>query len=900
VIAATRFKRIFTSAGGFTLIMPSIFKVYAECLSDADAQVSSDAYDEVNVVKQAIEWTVGRLYGLHSETFLFQSLDVLSRMAQLPHYPKGWATDRIFRLFLSLEKGPSHDATGIASAIREWEQQKNAQSADGAAPVLAMLRHANASVASTQSGRRPSDFAAMLLEDEGSWTWNRLKLDDLVRLFLTVIAHDPSRVRAQYFLHLLVLFTESLCATKTRILAESIDALSVVLLKAANKAKVPEGAQLKSPIDAGEEVYSHYANSDGTFPGNMSSASDLTAMRADFLNMVSTFMNAGKSLLPLTTVVRVLEVVRVMAATPGKEIQLSTFLGKAIRTAFSDKYMADLRSTELVLDRVLTLVEETEDKLDLDYFFSAIVTAVSTASRYTAACRRLSAIGMRRCKTIAFGAERGIHVRQVTVSLCSAAMLHSDVVMEEIERNQPPSLEILSYIILPLVLDLPTGIEVDTPVQDSRRAPLTRIWGRLLGYALRGAQWSEEDANVHRTSSLGGIRRSQSRSRQDQQSSAQVPGERMAMVVQIVKIIVLRVQSSLPSVLPDVWLRLTTFLSCLLHGDAKFAVQQQKAALSDPFLPPSSPTFTPLSLSAAPGSPRTPHRQNSTESQDSMSVPASTPRLVDFLMWSLFEILVQRPHPLMLTLRPIMQSKAAALSQALTQAMTQPVSPVGTPDRRASRRMSEAPSLFVKPRRRSGMPSPLLGSSTPRSSFLSPHVSPPGSPLLSPSTPTRSQLRVPSLYDSLNPERPAGYSRLSVTSPIAGPGGLPIRHLGPAGLHSPIPPSPSTHGADDRIMTLETPLKSDTLVQRTYQAIRAVQRALGYPRLVELPARMWQQEVETKRWTDAALMAAAAQDAHLVLAECHWGNVTEPESAHGSISPVIGRSRSMEEGRPST
>ena len=84
MVASARFRRMFTSGGGYTAFMPAIIKVYAE--------------SELNQgIRAAIEYAVGRFYSLHQEAFVFQSLDAVSHIAMMPT-----VTDRGLRIRFSL------------------------------------------------------------------------------------------------------------------------------------------------------------------------------------------------------------------------------------------------------------------------------------------------------------------------------------------------------------------------------------------------------------------------------------------------------------------------------------------------------------------------------------------------------------------------------------------------------------------------------------------------------------------------------------------------------------------------------------------------------------------------------------------------------------------------------
>src|ERR1700729_1232547 len=101
--ASTRFRRLFTSGGGYTLFMPVLVKVYAE----------SELHPGI---KLAIEYAVNRFYALHQEAFIFQSLDIIAHVVAVPDIQGDWVAKSVYSLFNTLRKGISPttpDAAGI-------------------------------------------------------------------------------------------------------------------------------------------------------------------------------------------------------------------------------------------------------------------------------------------------------------------------------------------------------------------------------------------------------------------------------------------------------------------------------------------------------------------------------------------------------------------------------------------------------------------------------------------------------------------------------------------------------------------------------------------------------------------------------------------------------------------
>jgi hypothetical protein len=173
------------------------------------------------------------------------------------------------------------------------------------------------------------------------------------------------------------------------------------------------------------------------------------------------------------------------------------------------------------------------------------------------------------------------------------------------------------------------------------------------------------------------------------------------------------------------------------------------------------------------------------------------PRVLDYTMWSLFELLLLRRTALMLHLRSFMQEKVALFDQELKHHHYRP----GTPS--SGMRTS---SPFSKPRRRH---SGLLASES------SPHL-----------TPSHS---LTAMLASHEGPRLAGYQRSppSPTSPRVEDAhdGPKIVHLGPvdaeggffrAGAVSPVASARAAR------------IKSEVLVDVTYRRIRLVQGRLGY------------------------------------------------------------------------
>ena len=113
MVASTRFQRLFTSGGGFTLFMPALVKVYVEAPSHPG-------------IRTAIEYATSRFYALHKESFLFQSIDSIGQIAFLPDVDANWFSKGVYELFYSLRRGntvSTVDVAGIRNANKAQERQ---------------------------------------------------------------------------------------------------------------------------------------------------------------------------------------------------------------------------------------------------------------------------------------------------------------------------------------------------------------------------------------------------------------------------------------------------------------------------------------------------------------------------------------------------------------------------------------------------------------------------------------------------------------------------------------------------------------------------------------------------------------------------------------------------------
>ncbi|KAI0319315.1 hypothetical protein OF83DRAFT_1055215 [Amylostereum chailletii] len=829
MIASTRFRRIFMSSGGYTLFMPAVMKVYAE--------------NEANIgIRAAIQYATNRFYALHEEAFVFQSFDILSYMMTFADLDKEWMSEHIHSLFLSLKDNApltAHDYAGIHGANRAEERDAILVNTAEEKPqaLFSLLRRGNGVNGPRVEIAVPERQEANLLPD------------NMVRLFLTVIGHDPSIRRAEYFLRLLRymaphLYNASQAAQS--ILGDGIEALGLIFISrsTAKNAKVPEAAQLRTGLDDSRTVFSEADNLANDFVGMSRAPSDLAEMRLEYLSLVAAFTGSGGSHLPEITR-RVMDVVKIVMNNSDDIInqRVATFMSTYSRSLLIRAQPLRQKHITNVFEEIVPVYKAYASILD----FTGVLTVLAELAEMPTNANNpvfsrhivndFCVRGLEACDFVASeGMVSTLAFRPALVKLLCRAILLQDVDIMGVLERQPITYDFLAGVLLPFSLAMPSTQDISRDARWTERwrkeAP-ARAWARLLLMIMTKC------GKTTKTSASGPahLERSNSKDKHDSTPKSEA-ATLLPIYMQIVKVIVLRAENDISSKLPGIWAELGLFIkSVLAGGDAAFALQAHDASA------PPSPTLSPL----------TPRSQSMDDFNPFLggsrtSSPTKTrfpqPRIVDYLLWSMLEFACLHRSPLLIQLRLIMQVNAATLDQEL--------------------RRQQAPSprsrlsVFSKPRRLSG--------------YYSGGPTPEGSPLLRP-MPSADFPHTPQKDDRL-----PGYARFA--SPLASTDDLPgagarIVHLGPvrspdAFFRAPVSPGGSRTEMHPHARMWQAArsatVQSAVLVRETYRRIRVVQQAMGYANpLPLLPGEREEDAGEAKAWTRVeALRAVTAETEELM------------------------------------
>ncbi|KAG8919092.1 hypothetical protein FRC00_011752, partial [Tulasnella sp. 408] len=195
--ASTRFRRMFSSESGFSLFMPVLIKVYVESEGEP-------------AIRRAIEYSMRRFYSLHKEICAFQTLEAASHIlhqSDMEEADQEWFAENVFELVSCLNRttmATDQDLAGI-HGMNQLQEQEALITMVNEKPELLLPNLTRTTTQTSVIHPDLANLAPMEAFEEGT----RFALDDFVRLFLTIIPHNPLIVRAEYFLRLLRLLTPS-------------------------------------------------------------------------------------------------------------------------------------------------------------------------------------------------------------------------------------------------------------------------------------------------------------------------------------------------------------------------------------------------------------------------------------------------------------------------------------------------------------------------------------------------------------------------------------------------------------------------------------------------------------------------------------------------------------------
>jgi hypothetical protein len=823
MVASTRFRRLFASSGAYTLFMPAVIKVYTES-------------EQHTGIRLAIEYAITRFFAHHRESFVFQSLDVMSHIIIHPQTDRVWVAKSVYSLFSILHQSHSAatpDPAGIHD-INRTEERKVLMVVTAEEKPQTFL----ASVRKVPQKKKVDVVQPQQYEYERK----RLSLDDFVRLFFTVIAHDFTAARAEHFMAFLLYMTPHLYHSSNsarRVLTEGVDALCIAMSKLSSRPRPGDASSKAADKDeaiipkASEEIEHQLSDLAGESrkPGN------ILAMQITYFSIVCAFVKAGGDL-PSSVTRRIMELVKTILreASVDTGSEVTTFLVDFSRLTLLHDSQRPIKSIISFLSTLAPILSAYALTLDLSGVIE-VLTELCRNPVYSHNPAFSQIIVTQICSSLLSACQVASSDKQLLTLPCrlplisllaEAVFLRGASVLDEVEKC-PMNYEFLAGILIPFVLSMKSCQQTrqQTSLEPWQKLVQEFAWARTLVYAMSAGR-----KVARRGDSQERRRSSDSRLHSPSNGKGHVPT--FCMALQAIKIIIVKGEQDISNCLPDVWSRLSIFIKgTLAEGNAKFALRGQD------WSPLPSPTHSPRA-SMQLDSPINSSFASPNPFADSAQSYAS-PRVVDYCLWSVLELLCRHRTPLLLQLRPLMQENLVNLAQEVRHQSRR-----GNSDRRVS-------SVFSKPRRLSshyGPPSPKYGSRMSSSQSLAP--SEPGSPGIASLDTGGLQNIVP--YQSNSPQKSTRIVHLGL---------VPNQHA------LSVPPSPG--GSEDvKRIVRSSKIRSMVLIKETYRRIRTVQACMGYhSEMLPLPsgAAPENEDLTLTTWSTGAAVQAIVQETQRLMEE---------------------------------
>ncbi|KAI6019882.1 hypothetical protein F5J12DRAFT_911393 [Pisolithus orientalis] len=580
MVAGTRFRRLFISGGGYPLFMLAIFKLYAE-------QEGNEG------IRTSIEYAANRFYALHQETFLFQMLDVVAHAVMTKECDDFWTTAHVHQLLSSLryDTATSLDYSGIRDSTKLQEKEA----------LMVVTAEENPQVF-INSTRRPSANEKKLLTDlPEEYASVPLPPENVIRLLLTVIAHDPSAHRAQRFLRLLRLSVQTMYNVSKparNILRDGIDAIGNIVTRVHPKSRNPESTP---------------SSNNHSYDNVFSEIPDIASMQLDFLRLVLEYIQCGGHVLPNTSQ-KFFEITRLLLREAcGQEVE--DILSQYSKSFLNRTSQHSSKEVTVFLEIIAPIIRTYGSTVDFAGVYEAIIPILSDdRASLEVLIERCTEGLLPHCTT-----PPAIHLMTRAVYMRGV-----DIVAEIV--THPPTYQLTTCVLIPFILSLDPGGDNTSSSRSHNREVYHRIWLRLLSYSLKACQSAFQTF----TASPSPERRKS----QDKRRSGSTEETVMSVVaaLQALKVICVKGAEEI-SLSPGIWTHIATVLKSLLaDGDASFAFGGELSAPPSPVQSPhhSIASFDPFTSPDA-------LRPSVAFDFRRVTNSPSRPRLVDYLLWSLLE-----------------------------------------------------------------------------------------------------------------------------------------------------------------------------------------------------------------------------------------------------------------------
>ncbi|CAJ0834999.1 1470_t:CDS:2, partial [Entrophospora sp. SA101] len=492
----TRFHRLFDANRGYSIFIPALFKVFCES-------------EKIPPIRSAIIFAWCKFFRIHGESFIFQALGCLT-----PLILKGsikstklceWMSLSLYELFKALNFPVNQgDSLGIHDIVDELETVDTLFS--DPLPLFSgtFKKRANSMASKAKSG---------LL---GTQEEKIFSLEDLVRLFMTIIAYDPGSLRAEQFVQILQYLVPHLLQESSSIrtlVDDGMAALTEVFLKFSKSSKPiinsmgninntniynSENGNKNESMDNLniDNNDLHISEATAQAFGKQWQQNDRMTIKRNFLVLVQKYKKYG-GILSENSHSKLANMICLMIkdyAAAKKKIS-TNFLKDYIKDAllFNTTFEDGRKRITSLIRQVAPSFRQHYKSIDFSGFIDGLVLIVTDKLKFTMNDHTMASFIKE--KYISFGLsvalrpdrEDGepmqLHLCQSLVDLFVSMMVYSDQdILSELDRYLPTH-QLIAYVLIPICLQYKPEDSVFMPLpskNDSHKSKAADCWIRIL------------------------------------------------------------------------------------------------------------------------------------------------------------------------------------------------------------------------------------------------------------------------------------------------------------------------------------------------------------------------------------------------------------------------------------
>ncbi|KAF9116859.1 hypothetical protein BGX27_009740 [Mortierella sp. AM989] len=503
VTAATHLRRFFALQNGYSLIFPTLFKIYCDSTT-------------VTVVQDTIDATFYRFYLLHQEAFVLQSLgSVVPLMLRNMRAEQSEIMARCLFAFLEALDQPTTTYHSKALGVQSLLEPYHENSSYGG-PQL--------EIPDWMSSFIPKD--SKLFQSSNLLHKQEFSISDSIKLFLAVIAFDPGSTRSEQFVRVLRQILPYFLDSETQLITSGVDSLVEVFSKFSRSSKplvhpsfVPPEIAPRQGQDADENTcdLSRFALSSDplsqsqAIKGKTWAQNDRVAIKHEFVCLIETFCDRGGHLADnqhqqmaalIKSIVRDYTALKIPCTTEW----IKDYIRNVILPINSPR--ESCRAVVYLVFQFSNALKPHYKSIDFSGFLEGLLLVVEDDRRYLRSSLELSnmirdkIINPALALSVKGWTTDSVHISQARfcsslVDLMLSMTNNADVDTIADLEHMTPSPRLMAYIIIPMCLRFKSRIHTT-----SLDILEMQFWLRMLGLAIKAAEF---DSTMRRSSRVAGI-----------------------------------------------------------------------------------------------------------------------------------------------------------------------------------------------------------------------------------------------------------------------------------------------------------------------------------------------------------------------------------------------------------